>query len=209
MDHVSKLADSHEHSDRRRALRFYLNQRPTVDVLVGRQRMNIEAGQISDASSGGLGIRCRNILKTAPGAPVTVATQFDSKVLIFTGRIASARNGVDLGIEVREDGGENSLDVFANARSGVAVAMAGKSTARVKGAVSMSARHAFGWAIDAGARCLDMSEAVSVDSAGLGLLMMLRDRHALTVKHCTQPVCRLIAMAGVETLCDGECGGRP
>lgn len=194
-------------SDRRRMLRFYLNQRPLADILVGRQRIAMEAAQISDASAGGLGIRCHQAIRAPRGAPVTVATRIDHQVMVFTGQVASNRNGFDVGIEIGEEGQRRALAAFANEQVGVAVTMIAKDTARVTGRVSMAARHALGWAVDAGARSFDMGAATAVDSAGLGLLLMLRERHAVTIRRCSRPVCALISMTNLPMLCEGGCGG--
>lgn len=194
--------------NRRKSLRHYLSRNIPAELVFGRQRIAVESGRIADISDAGIGIRAAQPVPLKPGAAVTVATTVADRVVTLSGRVAFARHGRDLGIEIagRED--RDRLGEIAGCNDSVAVANPDGQRTHVSGKVSMAARHPIRWALQAGVSRLDLSRATDIDSSGLGLLLMLNERDGLRIENCADQVCRLVDLTRLQRICIADCPKR-
>lgn len=202
MDH---FASSAARADRRESPRHYLARPMRAEVVYGRQRIAIESGAICDVSRQGLGLRASHSMKLVPGAAVTIAVSQDDKVTTLYGQVATVRHGIELGIKVGGAGHNPLLDMLGRGVDSAVVSAPRNGKASLSGTVTITARHPIRWAVDAGATCLDMSDVTTLDSSGLGLLLHVNERHAITIEKCTPQVCRLIKLCQTQRLCAADC----
>jgi hypothetical protein len=191
--------------NRRKSPRHYLDHPMAIEVIYGRHRFAFESGRLSDISHRGLGVRAAHPVRVAPGAPITVAATFDNETIAIHGRVAFAEHGGELGIEVGGNDAQQQLDRIAGALKSVVVAPPTDGLSHIEGKVSMSARLPIQWAIRNGASRLDMTRATEIDSAGLGLLTLMNERHGLCVEHCPAAICRMVKLARLGTVCSPGC----
>ena len=192
-------------ADRRESPRHYLARPMRAEVVYGRQHIAVESGAICDVSRQGLGLRASQSMKLTAGAVVTVAVSQDDKVTTLYGTVATVRHGVELGIKVGGAGQNPLLDMLGRGVDSAVVSAPKNGKASLSGTVSITARHPIRWAVDAGATCLDLSDVRMLDSSGLGLLLHVNERNAITVENCTPQVCRLIKLCQTQRLCAADC----
>jgi hypothetical protein len=197
--------ESAQRCDRRESLRHYLTRPLRAELVWGRRRFAIESGAIADVSTAGLGLRIARRMRIAPGAVVTVAIPQPNRVLTLSGTVAAIRAGYDIGIELGERDGNPLFDMLGGELDSVAVSLPQNGKARLSGSVTLSARHAVGWAIESGAARLDMSAATALDSSGIGMLLRFNERSGVTLGNCAPQVCRLIKLCGTSALCPADC----
>ncbi|MDO8931241.1 MAG: hypothetical protein Q7U97_02510 [Rhodocyclaceae bacterium] len=194
--------------DRRRSQRHYFDRQMPAEVVYGQHRLAIESGWIGNISTQGLGLRASKPVRLALGAPITVAAPRGGEVVTVHGKLVSLRHGTELGIEVAARDGQTALNTLGHDVKRVAVSNPAKGRTRISGKISLAARHPIQWAIQSGASTLDMSGATELDSAGLGLLLILNERHSLKIEKCPPQICRLIALARIGTVCAADCAQR-
>lgn len=195
-------------ANRRKWMRQYFAQQMPVDLIYGRRRIAVESGWISDVSRQGLGLRSAQLIRLPLGAPVTVATSVADKVVTVSGAVASSRHGAEVGVLVATPDAQGNLMELAAGVKTVAVSNPDDGRTCVAGKMSMAARHPIQWALNAGARRLDMKDVTELDSAGLGLLLLNHERHGLTIENCPTHVCRMIELTGLRRLCTSSCPRR-
>lgn len=198
-------ASNHEN---RRFQRHYLSSNISAEVVFGRQRIGIESGRICDVSDHGIGLRSTQFVPLKPGTAVTLATSLADRVVTIHGRVAYARFGRDLGIEVEDGAARAELGRLAGSVDTVTVGGIDGGRTQVSGKLTMAARHPIGWALRSGVSRLDLSRAKDIDSSGLGLLLMLNERDGVRVEKCAPQVCRLVDLARLGRICAPDCPKR-
>lgn len=195
-------------ANRRKAQRQYLARHMPVEVVFGQRRITVEHGWISDVSSGGIGVRSPQPIPIPAGTPITLAASVGDKVVTIAGKVASSRHAHEFGIQVESRDAQECLKSIAGEVESVAVAAPEGDRSQLSGKFSMSARHPIQWAIRGGAKRIDLARATEIDSAGLGLLLMLNERHQLTVENCPDRICRLVGLARIGQVCAPDCPQR-
>ena len=188
-------------------MRHYLTQPLSAELIYGFRRVNIETGQIDNISKGGLGIQLRRPLPALQsGTPVTVAMAREDSVWTMTGKVASILGGSQIGVKVADDEHPPFPDLLGTlAQACVTVSPPRNGKASVIGNFSMSARHPIQWAVSGGALVLDLAQVTSIDSAGIGLLLLLSERNGVRIERCAPLVCRTIKLCKVPGLCVTDC----
>lgn len=194
--------------NRRKTQRQYLSRQMPVEVVFGKRRIAVEHGWICDVSPQGLGLRSPQPIRIPTGSPVTLATSVGDKVVTLAGKVVSSRHNCEFGIELESSDAKDSLRTIANEVDSVSVASPEDGCSHLAGKFSMSARHPIQWAIRAGAKRIDLTRATEIDSAGIGLLMILHERHGLTIEHCPHNVCRMVELARIGQVCTSDCPRR-
>lgn len=194
--------------NRRKTQRQYLARHMPVEVVFGQRRLAVEHGWISDVSPRGIGLRSPQPISIPAGSPVTLATTVGDRVITIAGRVASCRHAHEFGIEVESRDAQECLKAVAGEVESVAVANPEGNCSQLSGKLSMAARHPIQWAIRAGAKRIDLARATEIDSAGLGLLLMLNERHGLAIENCPDCICRMVGLARIGKVCTPGCPGR-
>lgn len=194
--------------NRRKTQRQYLARHMPVEVVFGQRRIAVEHGWICDVSPGGIGLRSPQPIRIPPGTAITLAASVGDKVVTIAGKVASSRHAHEFGIEVESRDAQESLRAIADEIESVAVAAPEGNCSQLSGKFSMSARHPIQWAIRGGAKRIDLARATEIDSAGLGLLMMLNERHRLTIENCPGRICRMVGLARLGQVCAPDCPHR-
>lgn len=190
-------------ADRRSSPRHYLARPMQAELIYGRQRIAIESGRISNISQEGIGLRSSAPVKLVPGAMVTVATRQGDQIVTASGTLKSIRYGVELGLTLCK---HNPLFGMLGDKLGSAtVSVPEKGLARLSGTIALSSRHPINWAIKGGAKVLNMTGVATIDSAGIGMLLMFNERDGLRIEKCLPEVCRLIKMCRPAALCAPDC----
>ena len=203
---MNRFLAASSRSDRRGSLRHYLTRPVRAELVYGCQRIAIESGAIYDISEGGVGVRTSQRMTVPSGAAVTIAVPQDDRVLTMAGKVATNRNGYELGICVGGGPQANPLvDMLGDRLESAAVSPPQHGKAHLSGTLSLAARHPIRWAVEAGATRLDMSEVSVLDSSGIGLLLQTNARHGVTIEKCSAQVCRLVRLCGVATVCADDC----
>ena len=194
--------------NRRKTQRQYLARHVPVEVVFGQRRIAVEHGWICDISPGGIGLRSPQPIRIPPGTAITLAASVGDKVVTIAGKVASSRHAHEFGIEVESRDAQECLKTVAGEVESVAVAAPEGSRSQLSGKFSMSARHPIQWAIRGGAKRIDLARATEIDSAGLGLLLMLNERHRLTIENCPERICRMVRLARIDQVCAADCPRR-
>lgn len=194
-------------ADRREAPRHYLTWPMRAELVYGGHRMLVGSGSICNISKVGIGLRSSGQAKIAPGTPFTIAISRNDQVVTLTGKVAAVRQGVDIGIQLGSSAANPLLDMLDENLESAVVTPPQHGVARLSGTVSMAARHPIRWAIQAGARRVNLAAVTALDSSGIGMLLQFHDRDGLTIERCPPHVCRLIKLCGTAALCSAECLG--
>ena len=190
-------------ADRRQDQRHYLMKVVKADLVFGHQRIKVETGRIGDISDKGLGVHPLGPLDIKPATPITIAVRHDESVLSISGEVASVHYG-HLGIRV-DQRQQSALPKLIEAyQERIVVSPPLNGLSHVKGTVSMFARFPMQWAVTLGATHFDLSQVKQIDSSGVGLLLMLSDRHGIKLLNCSDKICQLIELCKVPALC-GAC----
>lgn len=196
--------DLHGAADRRRALRHYLAHPPQAELIFGNSALNFASGWIENVSDHGIGLHAIKPVALQPGSRVTVAGHHHDKVWTLNGRVASIDGGVYIGINVDEQVGQPGSGLDEACADSITVSSPEGGCASVSGKISMAARRPVQWAINSGATRLNMAGATALDSAGIGLLLIVHERNGLTIEKCNPQMCRLIKLCS-KTLCAPDC----
>lgn len=194
--------------NRRKTQRQYLARHIPVELVHGQRRIAIESAWISDISPRGIGLHSTQPIALSPGAQITLATTRGDHVLTIPGRIVSVRHGHEFGIETNSPEARDSLRAIAETTDSVAVTNPQQGRTQVSGRFTMAARHPIQWAIQAGAKRIDMRGSNEIDSSGLGLLLLMNERNGLQIENCPSGVCRTIGLVGIGRICAPDCPQR-
>lgn len=194
-------------ADRRGSPRHYLARPLRAELIFGCRRVAIEASRIDDISDHGIGLRAASPIKLVPGTTITVAAAQQDAVWTVSGAVASIRGGIHIGVKVAVAERAALLAALGRHPDSVTVSPPRNGRSHATGTLSMSARHPIQWAVNGGATRLNLAAVTAIDSAGIGLLLLLNERHALSVEGCSPQVCRFIKLCRMQGLCAADCRG--
>lgn len=192
-------------TDRRGSPRHYLARPLRAELIFGCRRVAIAASRIDDLSDHGIGLRSASPIKLAPGATITVAAAQRDAVWTVSGEVASIRGGIHVGVKVDAAQRQALLAALGRKPDSVTISPPQNGRSHAAGILSMCARHPIQWAVNGGATRLNLAAVTAIDSAGIGLLLLLNERHALSVEGCSPQVCRFIKLCGMQGLCAAGC----
>lgn len=193
-------------AERRSSLRHYLTRPLRAELVYGAACFALDSGCVGNISRCGLGLRSDARVGARPGTLATVAVAQDgSEVLTLSGEVVSIRNGIDLGIKLRQSDLQRLALWLGEGLDSTAVSTPENGLAHVSGELSVASLHPLRWAVEGGATRLNLRDVVKIDSAGIALLLMLKDKAGVTLEACPDHVCRLLRMVAGSSLCAGHC----